>query len=420
MLANVDREVVGCRAVQLLECKTAGEFSARLWRDGVPEYVQLQVQHQLAVTGRQAADVAVLICGQKLEVHRIERDDGLITRLIELEANFWRYVETDTPPPPADGSESADRALRCLYPGAGGTVDFTGDRRLSSIFADLVAVRAEIETRQQTEAQLRQTIVHAMGEADHAQFETGSVSYRRSRDGLTTDIKRLLADHPDLALAVRDCQSWLPPVSPVDLSSSRCSLPSLCFPLYTTRKIAMLKGLAITPPVIGRISIGRVVEKDGKRLPEKDDQFTLTTQVQQRGEWMLHPLNETLRKAMPGKLRAIPIRMLFDDPDLNLRAEYSCFDHESGRPVCVGNGETCRRAGEAGIEELPCPSPDGCAFGQGHRKPYGRLNVLIGDEDEMGSFIFRTTSYNSIRTLAARLHYFSAVSDNLSRACRLN
>jgi len=176
----------------------------------------------------------------------------------------------------------------------------------------------------------------------------------------------------------------------------------------------MLKGLALTPPVLGRISIGRVVEKNGKRLPEKDDQFTLTTQVQNREGWVLHPLNETLRKANTGKLRAIPIRFLFNDPDLNLRAEYSCFDHETGRPVCVGNGETCRRATDAGIEEMPCPSPDECAFGQGGAcRPYGRLNVLIGDEDEMGSFIFRTTSYNSIRTLAARLHYLSAVSGHL-------
>lgn len=199
MLANVDREVVGNRDVQLVECKTAGEFGARLWRDGVPEYVQLQVQHQLAVTGKQAADVAVLLCGQKLEVHRIERDDGLIARLIELEATFWRYVESDTPPP-ADGSDSADRALRCLYPGAGGTVDFTNDRKLSATFTDLVAVRAEIETRQQLEAKLKQAIVQAMGEADQAQFETGSVSYRRSKDGSTIDLKQLLADHSRLAL----------------------------------------------------------------------------------------------------------------------------------------------------------------------------------------------------------------------------
>ncbi|WP_175786952.1 phage capsid protein [Burkholderia anthina] len=178
----------------------------------------------------------------------------------------------------------------------------------------------------------------------------------------------------------------------------------------------MLKGLSITPPVVGRISIGRVVERNGKRLPEKDDQFSITSQVQQRGEWMLHPLNETLRKATPGKLRAIPVRMLFNDPDLNLRADYSLFDRDTGRPVCVGNGETCRRVAADGnaIESLPCSSPDGCAFGQqGGCKPYGRLNVLIGDEDDMGSFIFRTTSFNSIRTLAARLHYFAAVSGNL-------
>ncbi|MGD7189974.1 YqaJ viral recombinase family protein [Ralstonia pseudosolanacearum] len=198
MLANVDREVVGNREIQLLEVKTAGEFGARLWRDGVPEHVVCQVQHQLAVTGKQAADVAVLLCGQKLDVHRIERDDALIARLIELEAAFWRYVETDTPPP-ADGSESADRALRCLYPGAGGTVDFTDDRRLSSVFADLVVVRAEIENRQKLEAQLKQTIAQSMGEADRAQFQTGSVSFKRSKDSSGVDLKRLLADHPQFA-----------------------------------------------------------------------------------------------------------------------------------------------------------------------------------------------------------------------------
>ncbi|HDR9152705.1 TPA: YqaJ viral recombinase family protein [Burkholderia vietnamiensis] len=198
MLANLDREVIGVPDVQILECKTAGEFGARLWRDGVPEYVTLQVQHQLAVSGKQAADVAVLLCGQRLDVHRIERDDALIARLIELEAAVWRYVETDTPPP-ADGSESADRGLRCLYPGVGGTVDFTDDRRLSSTFADLVDVRAEIEARQQIEARLKQTIQQAMAEADRAQFETGSVSFKRSKDGSGIDLKRLLADHPHLA-----------------------------------------------------------------------------------------------------------------------------------------------------------------------------------------------------------------------------
>lgn len=175
----------------------------------------------------------------------------------------------------------------------------------------------------------------------------------------------------------------------------------------------MLKGLAITPPILGRISIGKAVEKNGKRLPEKDDQFTITSQVQGRDGWLLHPLNEELRKSQEDKLRSIPIRLLFNEPELNFRADYTLFDRPSGRPLCVGNGETCKRVTQDGMQSLPCPSPDVCPLAKGGAcKPYGRLNVLIGDDDPLGSFVFRTTGFNSIRTLAARLHYFQAISGN--------
>jgi hypothetical protein len=175
----------------------------------------------------------------------------------------------------------------------------------------------------------------------------------------------------------------------------------------------MLKGLAITPPILGRIAIGKVVEKDGKRLPQKDDQFTLTSQIQTREGWLHHPLDEQMREGQGGKLRRIPIRLLFNDPDLNLRAEYSLFDRNTARPLCVGDGEQCRRRTREGMQTLPCPGPDSCELAQGGRcKPYARLNVVIGDEDPLGTFIFRTTGFNSIRTLAARLQYFKAVSGN--------
>lgn len=177
----------------------------------------------------------------------------------------------------------------------------------------------------------------------------------------------------------------------------------------------MIKGLAITPPVVGRISIGKTTEKNGTRLPQKDDQFTITTQVQTREGWLNHPLDKQLREeAKSDKLRTIPVRLLFNDPDLNLRAEYTVFDRKSGRPLCMGDGQQSRRFTNTGFETMPCPSPSQCAYGKGGLcKPYGRLNVRIGDDDEMGTFIFRTTGFNSIRTLAARLRYFSALSGNV-------
>jgi len=177
----------------------------------------------------------------------------------------------------------------------------------------------------------------------------------------------------------------------------------------------MIKGLAITPPILGRISIGKMVEKNGKRVPEKDDQFTLTSQIQNKDGWIKHPLDEQLRAKAPNqKLRTIPVRMIFNDPELNLRAEYSLFDRQTGRPVCVGNGETCQRLTQQGVEQHPCPSPDLCPLAQGGNcKPYGRLHVNLDESDELGTFIFRTTGFNSIRTLAARLSYYHAASGGL-------
>ena len=198
MLANLDREVMGTPEVQILECKTAGINGARLWKDGVPEYVQLQVMHQLAVTGAQAADVAVLIGGQDLQVHRIERDEALIANLMALERQFWGHVQR-CEPPPADGSDSADVALRALYPrDSGQTLDLSQDFEMSAAFSDLLAVRQVIATHNALEAQLKQRIQQRMGEASQALFEGGDVSWKRSKDSLVLDTVRLLKEQPQL------------------------------------------------------------------------------------------------------------------------------------------------------------------------------------------------------------------------------
>ena len=196
----------------------------------------------------------------------------------------------------------------------------------------------------------------------------------------------------------------------------------------------MIKGLMITPPILGRISIGKVVEKDGKRLPEKEDQFTITSQIQSKDGWVKHPLDEQLRtklatvnngqqsnansnsnaSSQTPKLRSIPVRMIFNDPELSLRAEYTLFDRQTGRPLCIGNGESCQRQTPNGIEQHPCPSPERCPLAQGGLcKAFGRLYVNLDESDEFGTFIFRTTGINSIRTLAARLSYYQAASGDL-------
>lgn len=198
MLANIDREVIGTDDVQILECKTAGINGARLWQEGVPEYVQLQVMHQLAVTGKQAADVAVLLGGQHLEIHRIDRDEQMIARLIELERKFWQYVQTDTPPP-VDGSASSEAALRCLYPQDNGqSADFRGNAGLAATYLELKAIRQSIAEKESRESHLKQILLQAMGEATRAEFSNGFISWKRSKDSTVLDVERLLKEKPYL------------------------------------------------------------------------------------------------------------------------------------------------------------------------------------------------------------------------------
>ncbi|MCG6659834.1 hypothetical protein HOP52_18995 [Halomonas campisalis] len=198
MLANLDREIVGSDEVQILECKTAGLYGARLWKEGVPEYVQLQVMHQLAVTGQQAADVAVLLGGHELQIHRIERDEAMIAQLIALEAKFWEYVENDTAPP-ADGTDSADRALRALFPQDDGeSVDFSSDVVLSQAFVDLQRVRQTLDEAKKEEARLKHRLQQAMGSATLATFPSGSLSWKQTAPVQRLDTKALQRDHPGL------------------------------------------------------------------------------------------------------------------------------------------------------------------------------------------------------------------------------
>ena len=120
-------------------------------------------------------------------------------KLIELERQFWRYVETDTQPP-ADGSDSADVALRCLYPKDSGTMlDRSQDLELSAAYSDLSAVRETLTTNVLLEAQPKQRIQQRMGDATKVVFETGDITWKRSKDGAGLDVVNLLKDQPELA-----------------------------------------------------------------------------------------------------------------------------------------------------------------------------------------------------------------------------
>ncbi len=69
---------------------------------------------------------------------------------------------------------------------------------MSAVFFDLLSIRQQLEAQLRLEASLKQQIQQHMGDATRVRFERGSITWKRSKDGETVDVDRLLADHPEL------------------------------------------------------------------------------------------------------------------------------------------------------------------------------------------------------------------------------
>lgn len=102
-------------ALGLLEIKTASWRSPVNWKDGtVPDHVALQIQHNLEVAQLDHAWLVVLLNGQELVIHELERDPAVISALMALEADFWARVQENRPPPADERAETSE-ALREAY-----------------------------------------------------------------------------------------------------------------------------------------------------------------------------------------------------------------------------------------------------------------------------------------------------------------
>jgi putative phage-type endonuclease len=119
MFATPDRWVIEAPdrgSPGLLQVKNAGWYKADEWEDGPPDYVQIQTQHEMAVTGRQWHSVAVLIGGNRWAYWDIERNDAFIAELYEQIQLFWRRVKRKEAPPPEDIDHRSLGILKKLHP----------------------------------------------------------------------------------------------------------------------------------------------------------------------------------------------------------------------------------------------------------------------------------------------------------------
>ena len=97
----------GTLTLGLLEIKNVDSLA---FRDGwteddagnieAPLHIEIQVQHQLMVSGRAFAYIGALVGGNRLVLIKRDRNDAVINSIQQKIQAFWASIESNTPPKP--------------------------------------------------------------------------------------------------------------------------------------------------------------------------------------------------------------------------------------------------------------------------------------------------------------------------------
>ena len=100
---------------RVAEFKNVHQSQAGQWDGQIPDHAELQVHHSGLVLGVRYAVVGGLIGGNRIAVYELDLNSAIADIVYEAEAEFWKFVETDTPPP-VDGHEKTLEVLLSEWP----------------------------------------------------------------------------------------------------------------------------------------------------------------------------------------------------------------------------------------------------------------------------------------------------------------
>lgn len=131
-----------------------------------PAHIELQVQHQLLVSGLSVAYIGVLIGGNDVRILQRKADDGVHAAIRAKAAEFWRSIADNTPPDPVMPADAAAVIRLNSYAEPGRLRDARGDEVIASAIADYARIGREIEDLQAIRDSRKAEILTMIGDAE--------------------------------------------------------------------------------------------------------------------------------------------------------------------------------------------------------------------------------------------------------------
>jgi putative phage-type endonuclease len=169
-----------CNDGGLVQIKTTSHRQLAHWADGqVPDEAEIQVQHEMAVTGRPHAWVVALVDGRDLLVRKVPRNRALIANLVDIGEAFWFHHVVPRVPPAFD---TPLPELAWLRTSPGSVIPLDDDLR--RLLAQRQTAKAEASAAEARLNEIKDRIRFALGEAEAAvDPDTGRVVVSHRRGG---------------------------------------------------------------------------------------------------------------------------------------------------------------------------------------------------------------------------------------------
>lgn len=157
------------------------------WRDGwseerAPLHIELQVQHQLAVTGHPWGAIAALVGGNELRIYPRRPDAKAIGAIEAAVSAFWAAVGAGEAPDPF-GAPAENETIKALWPqiDATKTVDLTGDEEAYDLARQLAWAKNELRAPSRIYDAARIKLLARIGDAGRVMMPGASVKIDKRR-----------------------------------------------------------------------------------------------------------------------------------------------------------------------------------------------------------------------------------------------
>lgn len=209
--ANFDRKVVGMRAG--VECKLTSELNAKNYKNGAfPDRFYAQCVEYLCVTEFERWFLVVLIYGKGIKIYQMTRipndivpewcessvyvDDGEIEALAKATADFWKYVESKTPPA-VDGTNSTTETISTIFPNS--NTETVNLFAYEDSLKQYIALGKQIDELKKLKDEMANKVKSFMGKSGRGESNRFKVSWSSSLR-TTFDHKKFASDNPSIDL----------------------------------------------------------------------------------------------------------------------------------------------------------------------------------------------------------------------------